>query len=243
MATRIGVPPNPLDDPPIRPAWLGLADRDSVVAHVAAEVADLRFAVTADVERFHRSLIDGRPRVAVLASPPAGADDLARALEERQRRTTLRLIHVSPEAAIDARLLALEHGFDEAVPDTIDPLELTARLRIHDARTRRRPDTMLPVGDGVVLDLIAHEVRRNGELVHLRPKEFQLLAMFASHPGRAYTRRQLLDRVWGHDHDGDPRTVDVHVRWLRAKLEPHPELPMHLMTVRGVGYRLDPDPA
>jgi two-component system response regulator RegX3 len=64
--------------------------------------------------------------------------------------------------------------------------------------------------------------------------------MLAAHPGRAYTRRQILDRVWGADHDGDPRTVDVHVRWLRSKIETDPEHPIHLVTVRGVGYRLDP---
>jgi two-component system response regulator RegX3 len=57
-----------------------------------------------------------------------------------------------------------------------------------------------------------------------------------------YTRRQLLDRVWGPGHVGDPRTVDVHVRWLRSKIEPQPDAPLHLVTVRGVGYRLDPDP-
>jgi len=74
------------------------------------------------------------------------------------------------------------------------------------------------------------------------PSEGELLAMLAAHPGRAYSRRQLLDRVWGHDHEGDPRTVDVHVRWLRSKLEPRPEAPIHIVTVRGVGYRLDPEP-
>ncbi len=84
-------------------------------------------------------------------------------------------------------------------------------------------------------------MRRSGTLVHLRPKEFQLLSVLASHPGRAYTRRQLLDQVWGTGHDGDPRTVDVHVRWLRSKIEPRPEAPVHLVTVRGVGYRLDPE--
>ena len=64
--------------------------------------------------------------------------------------------------------------------------------------------------------------------------------MLAAHPGRAYTRRQLLDRVWGPDQVGDPRTVDVHIRWLRSKIEPQPDRPTHLVTVRGVGYRLDP---
>ena len=63
--------------------------------------------------------------------------------------------------------------------------------------------------------------------------------MLAAHPGRAYTRRQLLDRVWGADHDGDPRTVDVHVRWLRSKIEAEPGRPVRLVTIRGIGYRLD----
>lgn len=87
---------------------------------------------------------------------------------------------------------------------------------------------------------MAHEVRRDGLAVHLRPKEFGLLALMASHPGRAYTRRELLERVWGKGHETGVRTVDVHVRWLRQKLEADPERPVHLVTVRGVGYRLDP---
>jgi DNA-binding response OmpR family regulator len=163
-------------------------------------------------------------------------------LEQRRRRTTLRLLHLSPPDAIASRVMALEQGADDAVSATIDPAELLARLRLLDAQARRPRTALLEVADGVVLDLVAHEVRRDGVLVHLRPREFQLLAMLATHPGRAYTRRQLLDRVWGHDHDGDPRTVDVHVRWLRAKLERIPETPAHLVTVRGVGYRLDPSP-
>jgi len=238
--------PTAPDDPPAfdltRPVWIGLAERESVVERAAVEVGETPFAVTADAERFRRLLVDARPRIAVLAVPPACPIDLDRALDQRHRRTTLRLVHVSGDDDIEARLEALERGFDDAVPRSIDPVELIARLRLQDARTRRRPDTVLVVADGIELDLVAHEVRRDGVLIHLRPKEFQLLAMLAAHPGRAYTRRQLLDRVWGHDHDGDPRTVDVHVRWLRSKLEPRPEAPIHLVTVRGVGYRLDPAP-
>jgi DNA-binding response OmpR family regulator len=116
----------------------------------------------------------------------------------------------------------------------------TGVLALIVAVTRSRPDRTLPVAAGCELDLFAHELRRDGRLVHLRPKEFDLLAVLASHPGRAWTRRQLLDRAWGHGHDGDPRTIDVHVRWLRSKVEPEPEQPAHLVTVRGVGYRLDP---
>ncbi len=89
---------------------------------------------------------------------------------------------------------------------------------------------------------MAHELRRDGQVIHLRPKEFGLLALLAAHPGRAYTRRELLHLVWGPAHVGGPRTVDVHVRWLRSKIEPGPE-PAYLVTVRGVGYRLDEPPA
>ena len=102
------------------------------------------------------------------------------------------------------------------------------------------PGSTLPVAHGVELDLVAHEVRRDALAVHLRPKEFGLLALMASHPGRAYTRQELLERVWGKGHESGVRTVDVHVRWLRTKIESDPERPAHLVTVRGVGYRLDP---
>jgi DNA-binding response OmpR family regulator len=153
----------------------------------------------------------------------------------------MRVVVLSPSAAIGQRLEALRAGADEAHPDTIDATELGARLALLEERSRPRPTTVLAVTDETELDLAAHEVRREGTLVHLRPKEFQLLTALAAHPGRAFTRRQLLDRVWGSHHNGDPRTVDVHVRWLRSKIERSPDAPVHLVTVRGVGYRLDPD--
>ena len=182
-----------------------------------------------------------RPVVAAVAEPPASADDVTTILRERLRRSTLRVVHLSPPPAVDARLRALQAGFDAVLADDIDPRELATRLALIDqlARTRSAAETV--VADGVVLDRVAHEVRRDGTRIHLRPKEYQLLAMLAAHPNRAYTRRQLLDRVWGPEHDGDPRTVDVHVRWLRSKIERQPEALLHLVTVRGVGYRLDPD--
>ena len=90
------------------------------------------------------------------------------------------------------------------------------------------------------LDPIARRVRRHGIEVHLRPKELALLTVLATHPGRAFSRAELIDRVWGLDYPGGPRTVDVHVRWLRSKLEEHPPRPVHFLTVRGLGYRFDP---
>ncbi len=207
---------------------------------LAAVVGPRAVHSTTDPVVFAELLRTLRPRIAIVGSPPAGPEDLEVALSERRRRPGMRVVVVSPPGAIAERLDALRAGADEAHADTIDPTELGARLAILEERSRKRHDSVLVVTDDTELDLDAHEVRREGALIHLRPKEFQLLAMLASHPGRAYSRRQLLDRVWGPNHDGDPRTVDVHIRWLRSKIEPRPESPVHLVTVRGVGYRLDP---
>jgi DNA-binding response OmpR family regulator len=98
----------------------------------------------------------------------------------------------------------------------------------------------MPVAADFELDLLAHELRHAGRSVHLRPKEYLLLAILATNPGRAFSRRQLLDMAWDTERDIDPRTVDVHVHWLRSKIEAAPRRPIHLVTVRGFGYRLDP---
>ena len=224
---------------PPTPSWIALADGGPIIDLTTANGARTVQATT-DPMAFADMLRTARPRIAILGTPPAGPGDLEAALVERRRRPTLRVVVVSPPDAIDERLQALRAGADEALADTIDPVELGARLSILEERSRQRHETVLVVTHDTELDLVAHEVRREGALIHLRPKEFQLLAMLAAHPGRAYSRRQLLDRVWGPDHDGDPRTVDVHIRWLRSKIEPRPESPVHLVTVRGVGYRLDP---
>ena len=220
------------------PAWIALADGGPLL-QLGPFAGTRSFHSTDDPAMFADLLRASRPRIVILGTPPAGRNELDVALHERRRRPSLRIVVVSPYDAIDDRLEALRAGADEAHADTMDPRELVARLTILEERTRARHETVLSVTDDTQLDLVAHEVRRAGEIVHLRPKEFQLLAMLAAHPGRAYTRRQLLDRVWGPGHAGDPRTVDVHVRWLRSKIEQQPEAPEHLVTVRGVGYRLD----
>jgi len=222
-----------------RPPWIALAD-DGPIAAMRGAIDDGHLRVVRDPEAFCALLASSRPHVAVVAVPPATPEVEDEVLRERRRRPSLRIVHVSRPEDTDRRIDALRHGFDEALTTAIEPDELVTRLEILEARGRARQATGLAVAHGVTLDPVAHEVRRDGELIHLRPKEFQLLAMLAAHPGRAYTRRQLLDRVWGPGHDGDPRTIDVHVRWLRSKIEPAPGSPVHIVTVRGVGYRLDP---
>jgi two-component system, OmpR family, alkaline phosphatase synthesis response regulator PhoP len=222
------------------PTWLALAD-GGPVADLLTIVGARTIQSTTDPIVFADLLRSVRPRVAIVVTPPADTADLELALDERRRRSSLRVVTITPSAAIATRLHALRAGVDEAHPDTIDPTELGARIALLEERARPRPTSILTISPDTELDLVAYEVRRAGALVHLRPKEFQLLSVLAAHPGRAYTRRQLLDRVWRAGHDGDPRTVDVHIRWLRSKIEPRPEAPIHLVTVRGVGYRLDRD--
>jgi two-component system response regulator RegX3 len=217
-----------------RPTWIALAIDGPILALAGA------IRVVHDPAAFIALLERARPHIAIACEPPASPMLLDQVALERRRRPSLRIVHVAAVDAVESRLHALRLGFDESLPGSIDPDELNGRLTLLDQRAHVRSTDPIPVGHDLVLDLVAHELRRGGRTVHLRPKEFGLLAMLAAHPGRAYTRRQLLDRVWGPEHNGDPRTVDVHVRWLRAKIEPVPARPVHLVTLRGIGYRLDP---
>jgi len=220
--------------------WLILATDGPALLLDGLAPATTRIRTVEEPSAFADLLHQGRPRVAIVAAPPASDLLVELVGRERRRRSSLRTIHLSATEAATARIAALRQGFDEALPSSVDPIELAERAILLEERARERSGACLEIGDGLELDLVAHELRRDGRAVHLRPKEFQLLAMLAAHPGRAFTRRQLLDRVWGLDQVGDPRTVDVHVRWLRSKLELEPDRPIHLVTVRGIGYRLDP---
>ncbi len=232
--------------PPVEPApsaaWLVLA-ADGPAVVLGSRVTGIAVVVVADPARFRELLATLRPRVVVCSRPPAGATEIQAVADSRRRRPSMRAVLIAPPAAVDARLDALASGFDDALASTVPLDELVGRLALQDARARGRSTSggILRFGDGYELDTWAHELRRRGEVVHLRPKEFGLLALLAAHPRRAYTRAELLDRVWGTPHGGG-RTVDVHVRWLRSKIEPDPDRPVTLVTVRGIGYRLDPAP-
>ena len=141
------------------------------------------------------------------------------------------------------KVVGLELGADDYVTKPFGVRELMARVRALLRRPRSAhggPDPSPVVRSGeFVVDLSAHVARRNGREIDLKPREFQLLALFVGDPGRAYTRDQILEAIWGHDYIGDARTVDVHVRWLRRKIEDDPASPRHLVTLRGVGYRFE----
>ncbi len=138
------------------------------------------------------------------------------------------------------KVVGLELGADDYITKPYSPRELVARIR---AVLRRgiEPDLApqtLEVGP-VRMDVERHTVTVDGTDVRLPLKEFELLEMFLRNPGRVLTRGQLIDRVWGSDYVGDTKTLDVHVKRLRAKLESDPSHPTMLVTVRGLGYKLD----
>ncbi|HEY8170841.1 MAG TPA: response regulator transcription factor [Candidatus Limnocylindria bacterium] len=144
------------------------------------------------------------------------------------------------------RVVGLKVGADDYVAKPFSRPELLARIEAVMRRHRREPDapearTELEYGS-VHIDVDRREVTVAGEPVHLTTKEFDLLAHMASSPGRIFTRDQLLSRIWGYDYDGDGRTVDVHVSWLRGKLRGS-DGHNHFRTVRGVGYAFAPRPS
>ena len=145
------------------------------------------------------------------------------------------------------KVVGLELGADDYVTKPFSLRELTARIRAIFRRAEQLAATQAPpplvdVGR-VQVDLAGHRVLRDGRVVPLKPKAFELLAFFVRNPGQVFTRDQLLEKVWGYDYAGESRTVDVHVHWLRAELEEDPAAPELLQTVRGVGYVFRRPPA
>ena len=140
------------------------------------------------------------------------------------------------------KVIGLELGADDYVTKPYSPRELLARVRAVLRRGTEAPDlgtTVLEVA-GVRMDVDRHVVTVHGEPVTLPLKEFELLEVLLRNAGRVLTRGQLIDRVWGADYVGDTKTLDVHVTRLRAKIEADPRAPQLLLTVRGLGYKLEP---
>ncbi|MSQ26812.1 MAG: response regulator transcription factor [Dehalococcoidia bacterium] len=145
------------------------------------------------------------------------------------------------------KVVGLELGADDYVTKPFSMRELLARVKALLRRSlltgpapegNEAPRNVLTAG-GLQLDLTAHRAWREGRAVDLKPREFDLLAFLMQNRNRAFTRDHLLDRVWGYDIPIDGRTVDVHVRWLREKIEEDASKPRLLVTVRGVGYRFE----
>jgi DNA-binding response OmpR family regulator len=202
--------------------------REGFDARVAADgEAGLRLA-----DAFEPDLV-----ILDLMLPGIGGLDVCRIL---RRKSTVPIIMLTARAEEVDRVVGLEMGADDYVTKPFSMRELAARVRA----ALRRQEMLAQPGeqprfedDRLLIDLARPSVEVNGEPVGLTPREYGLLRALLAHRGRARTRQQLLDEAWGSDQFIDPRTVDVHIRWLRQKLELDPEHPKYIETVRGIGYR------
>lgn len=174
-----------------------------------------------------------------LMLPGMAGEDICR---EIRRSSSVPIIMLTARDAEIDKVVGLELGADDYVTKPFSTRELLARIK---AVLRRAvadsagADGVLEAG-GIRLDPDRFEVTVRGDLVHLPRKEFELLELLMENSGRVLTRETLIDRIWGTDYFGDTRTLDVHIKRLRAKCEEDPHTPSHLITVRGLGYKFVP---
>jgi DNA-binding response OmpR family regulator len=196
------------------------------------EVIETDNGVTAlDLARKHK------PDLIVLDVMLPGLDGLTVCRTLRHEMNAPIVLLTARSGEVD-RIIGLDTGADDYIVKPFSLGELLARLRAVLRRGRREPETKLQAGD-LTLDLVGHRASRARQLLNLSPKEFDLLAELIRHKGAVLTRDLLLQRVWGFDFSGDTRTVDVHIRWLREKIEDDPANPRRIETVRGLGYRFE----
>ena len=173
-----------------------------------------------------------------LMLPGLSGVDVCRSLRTKSSVPVIML--TAKDSEVD-KVVGLEIGADDYVTKPYSARELLARIKAV-LRRQSEPEELVPatVESGPVrLDVERHTVTVRGEQVAMPLKEFELLEMLLRNAGRVLTRGQLIDRIWGSDYIGDTKTLDVHVKRLRAKIEPDPGSPRHIVTVRGLGYKFE----
>ncbi len=216
-------------------------DEETMVRSLSALLTQEGYsvAVATDGPQALKAARDQRPDLILLDVMLPGADGIEVC---RQIRTwsTVPIIMLTAKTAEVDKVVGLEVGADDYVTKPFSPRELVARIKANLRRAQMQAQDagrdQLHSGE-VVLDIARHRVTVRGREVALSPKEFDLLRELMSHPGRVLGRDYLLNRVWGEDFFGDTRTLDVHIRWLREKIESDPSKPSYIQTVHGVGYR------
>ena len=168
-----------------------------------------------------------------------------------QKELSIPVIFLTAKSDEISTVLGLELGADDYISKPFSMRELVSRVKAVLRRLENTKSHSMPsqinnnpqkgkfIYDDIEIDIDGRRVLRNGNLIHLKPKEFEILVYLSSNQGMAISRDALLDKIWGIDYFGDKRTVDVHLRWLRKKIELDSQKPKHLLTVRNVGYRFD----
>lgn len=189
-----------------------------------------------------------RPDLIILDLMLPGIDGIEVCRVLRQEMSVPILMLTARDEEVD-KVVGLEVGADDYMTKPFSMRELMARVKAL-LRRERLIREELAAGERVsgepamrfgdlAIDTSRREVTREGEILPLKPREYELLVFLARHRGIVLSRNLILERVWGWDYDGGSRTVDVHVHWLREKIEPDPKNPSRVVTVRGVGYRFD----
>jgi two-component system response regulator RegX3 len=192
---------------------------------------------TVALERFHTL---GADLVLLdLMLPGISGEDICK---EIRRTSEVPIIMLTARDSDVDKIVGLELGADDYITKPFNTRELLARMRAVLRRSTKDParSTQVMEAAGIRLDPERFEVTVGGELVHLPRKEFELLELLMENAGRVMTRDTLIDHIWGPDYFGDTRTLDVHIKRLRSKLEPAPHEPQHLLTIRGLGYKFAP---
>ncbi|MGD0779639.1 MAG: response regulator transcription factor [Dehalococcoidales bacterium] len=161
-----------------------------------------------------------------------------------RKEMTVPILMLTAKADETDKIVGLEIGADDYMTKPFSMRELMARVRamLRRAKLNEAPSAILPASikiSSLEIDTARHLVVLSGKALELSPKEYDLLVFLARNKGMVFSREQLLEKVWGYDFAGDTRTVDVHIRWLRRKIETDPARPEYLVTVRGTGYKLE----
>ncbi len=175
-----------------------------------------------------------------LMLPDLSGEEVCAAL---RRRSDVPIIMVTARSAEEERIKGLDIGADDYMAKPFSPRELVARIKSILRRTHSDKEFLAEKisfnNDKLVIDVSRHEVRVDEKIVSLTPHEFTLLLTLSRHPGRVYSRYELINRVQGYDYEGYERTIDAHIKNLRQKIEDQPKKPQYIKTVFGVGYRFE----
>ncbi|MEP7336234.1 MAG: response regulator transcription factor [Acidobacteriota bacterium] len=212
---------------------LTLTDRLTSEGYQVESVRDGEIGLErASSEAFDAILLD-------VMLPRKNGFDVCRDL--RQRKVTTPILMLTARGQVVDKVVGLKLGADDYLTKPFEMMELLARVEALLRRAATPPALQIPADthqfDTVKIDFRRAEVERDGEKIELSAKEFQLLRYFLEHRGATLSRDELLNEVWGYDAMPTTRTVDVHVAWLRQKLEPNPRHPQYILTVHGMGYK------